>query len=255
MTALVDGLDPERAIVVTGAAGAIGSAVVRALANAGCSLILSDVNDASLRAVAATLPDSSVVGVLRHRLDEPGAASALVTEATRLAGIPGAVVHVAGVLRRSPLSQVTDADWDIQHAVNLKAAFFLLRDSGELMQEAGMPGSLVAFTSQAWWSGGHDGSVVYAASKGGLTSLVRGLARTYGTHGIRVNAVAPGAVDTDMLRRDLPETRVDQIVADTPLGRLASPEDMVGPVLFLLSPASRFVTGTILNVSGGWLAY
>ena len=161
-----------------------------------------------------------------------------------------------GVLRRrNQLADVTEADWDLQHDVNLKSSFFLLRAAAETMTRQATGGRLVAATSQGWWSGGYGGSAVYAASKGGLVSLCRGLARTYGAAGITVNTVAPGAIDTPMLTTDLADQTLDTILAATPLGRLGAPSEVARAVLFLASSRASFITAATLNVSGGWLAY
>ena len=87
---------------------------------------------------------------------------------------------------------MTEEDWDFQHDVNLKANFFLCRTAANAMVEQGQGGRIILFSSQGWWTGGFGGSVVYAATKGGVTSMCRGLARTYGPHRITVNAVSPG---------------------------------------------------------------
>ncbi len=159
------------------------------------------------------------------------------------------------LLRRDDLAEITAEDWDVQQEVNLRSTFFVLRAAAELMADQGQGGRLIAATSQGWWTGGVGGSAVYAASKGGVVSLCRGLARTYGPAGITVNTVAPGAVRSPMLLKDLSEDALQDIVAHTPLGRLGSPEEIAGPVLFLASPQASFITAATINVSGGWLPY
>jgi NAD(P)-dependent dehydrogenase (short-subunit alcohol dehydrogenase family) len=245
---LDDGLAGAR-VLVTGAAGGIGRAVAGAFLAAGAHVACSDQADSDL---ADGLPGA----VLPADLRVPGAAAGLVTRAAGELGGLDAVAHLAGVLVRQPdLAQVTEADWDLQHEVNLKATFFLLRAAAEQMRLAGTGGALIAATSQAWWSGGLGGSAVYAASKGGVVSLCRGLARTYGPAGITVNTVAFGAVDTPMLTTGLSSQATEAIISATPLGRLGTPRDVAGSVLFLASRRAAFITGATLNVSGGWLAY
>jgi NAD(P)-dependent dehydrogenase (short-subunit alcohol dehydrogenase family) len=245
---LDDGLAGAR-VLVTGAAGGIGRAVAGAFLAAGAHVVCSDQADSDL---ADGLPGA----VLPADLRVPGAAAGLVTRAAGELGGLDAVAHLAGVLVRQPdLAQVTEADWDLQHEVNLKATFFLLRAAAEQMRLAGTGGALIAATSQAWWSGGLGGSAVYAASKGGVVSLCRGLASTYGPAGITVNTVAFGAVDTPMLTTGLSSQATEAIISATPLGRLGTPRDVAGSVLFLASRRAAFITGATLNVSGGWLAY
>jgi NAD(P)-dependent dehydrogenase (short-subunit alcohol dehydrogenase family) len=113
----------------------------------------------------------------------------------------------------------------------------------------------VNFTSQGWWTGGFGGSVAYAASKGGIVSLTKGLARSFAPLGIRVNAVSPGGVDTMMMTGTQTKQELSDFVSMIPLGRLATPDELTGAVLFLASDASTYVTGTVMNVSGGQLMY
>lgn len=244
---LDDGLSGAR-VLITGAAGAIGAAVTHAFVGAQADVVASDLTPpdgarGTRAAVAADLRDASACEQLVH------------DTAATLGGLD-VVAHMAGVLRRrDSLVDVTEADWDVQHDVNLKASFFLLRAAGEMMTTQGTGGRLVATASQGWWSGGYGGSTVYAASKGGLVSLCRGLARTYGPAGITVNTVAPGAIDTPMLTTDLADGALDSIIAATPLGRLGTPSDVASTVLFLSSSRASFITASTVNVSGGWLAY
>ena len=143
----------------------------------------------------------------------------------------------------------------VQVDVNLKAAFFLCREVGLALTAAGRGGRIVTFTSQGWWTGGFGGSVVYRAAKGGVVSFTRGLARTFGAAGITANSVSPGAVETPMLLTDLTDEDVAAMEKATPLGRLGKPDELAGPVVFLLSHHASFVSGATLNVSGAWLMY
>lgn len=244
---LDDGLAGAR-VLVTGAAGGIGAAVTEAFVRAGAAVVASDVVDPT----DVPGPRAAVSADLRH----PGACEQLVHAAAEILGGLDVVAHMAGVLRRRDrLSEVTEADWDLQHDVNLKASFFVLRAAAEVMTRQGTGGRLVAASSQGWWSGGYGGSAVYAASKGGLVSLCRGMARTYGPAGITVNTVAPGAIETAMLTTDLADGALDAIVSDTPLGRLGRPAEVASVVLFLASARASFISAATVNVSGGWLAY
>jgi NAD(P)-dependent dehydrogenase (short-subunit alcohol dehydrogenase family) len=242
-----------RNLIVTGASGEIGGAIARAAAEAGANLLVTDVIDSVLG-----LPEG-LAGQGHHAtvvdLADPAAGERLVSDAVELFGEMHGLIHLAAVLRRArDIREVTVADWDLQHTVNLRGSFLLSRAAAESMRSTG-GGSIVLFSSQGWWSGGFGGSVVYAATKGGVVSMSRGLARTYGPHGITVNTVAPGFVDSPMLVEGLDPTDLDSYVKATPLGRLGRAEDLVGPVLFLVSDHARFVSGATLNVSGGALMY
>ena len=166
------------------------------------------------------------------------------------------LAHVAAVLRRrGSIGEVTEDDWDAQLDTNLKAAFFLNRAVARLMRKQGRGGRIINFSSQGWLTGGFGGSVVYAASKGGIVSMSRGLARSLAGDGILINTVAPGAVDTQMMRGGLSEEELQAFVGQIPLGRLAEPEEIAGAVVFLASDHVTYMTGATINVSGGQIMY
>ncbi len=244
-----------RGVIVTGATGGIGAAVTRAFATTGARLLAVDLDQARLDELVASLEGEGHVGIAWDVRDVSGH-EALVARAREVLGKVYVLANLAAVLQRRPsLDEVTEDDWDFQHDVNLKAAFFLCRAASRAMIEAGEGGRIVTFTSQGWWTGGFGGSVVYAASKGGVVSMTRGLARTLGPHGITVNTVSPGQVHTPMLMKDLPRETYEQQVALTPLGYAAEPEDLAGTVVFLASDHARYITGATINVSGGLLMY
>ena len=166
------------------------------------------------------------------------------------------LVQTAAVLVRRPsIFDVTEADWDVQHEVNLKASFFLAQAAARVMVAQGKGGRIINFTSQGWQSGGYGGSVAYAASKGGIVSMTRGMARSLAKDKITVNAVSPGAADTAMMRSGMDDAALAATVAQIPLGYMAQPSQLVGSVLFLASSHADYITGATINVSGGWLMY
>jgi NAD(P)-dependent dehydrogenase (short-subunit alcohol dehydrogenase family) len=244
-----------KSVVVTGAGGGIGSEIAAAFAAAGARVCAVDLNGDAAREVVERLPGDShlaeqadVRDLDRH---EP-----LLKRAHDAFGRFDVLANAAAVLiRRADIDDVTEDDWDTQHDVNLKAAFFLNRAAGRLLREEGRGGRIINFTSQGWWSGGFGGSVAYAATKGGIVSMSRGLARTYASDGITVNTVSPGAVDTAMFRSGLDAEQLQAQVDQIPLGYLAEPADLAGIVVFLASDHARYITGATINVSGGWLMY
>ena len=244
----------DKAVVVTGATGGIGRAAARAFAEAGSHVVAVDRDARPLQEFVDSLPGS---GHVAHACDLADLSShqALFESATERAPL-AALAHLAAVLvRRDTVADVTEADWDLQHSVNLKATFFLNRAARDVFVAQGTPGAIVNFSSQGWWTGGFGGSVVYSASKGGIVSMSRGLARSFAPDGVRVNVVAPGGVDTTMLHGGQGASAVESFISMIPLGRLADPEEMAGPVLFLASGASSYMTGALLNVSAGQLMY
>lgn len=244
-----------RGVIVTGAAGGIGREVAKAFASSGAYVMVVDVDPESSRAVLGELEGTGhawramdVADVSAH----PG----LIADARRELGNLYVLVHLAAVLRRrAQLTDVTEEDWDLQVDTNLKGTFFLCRAAAEAMVAGGGGGRIVTFTSQGWWTGGFGGSVVYNATKGGVVTMTRGLARSYGPHGITVNSIAPGQVRTPMLMTDLSPEVLKSMVRATPLGRIAEPEEIAGTAVFLASKHAQYITGATVNVSGGFLMY
>ena len=244
-----------KGVVVTGAVGGIGAAVARAFADCGARVAAIDLSEEGAQALAASLPGQGHAG-FGVDIADVGGHEALVRRAEDAVGPLVALAHLAAVLhRRHDIREIDEADWDLQADVNLKATFFFNRAFAEHLRTAGRGGAIVNFSSQGWWTGGFGGSVVYNATKGGIVTMTRGLARTYAGVGIRVNAVAPGLVDTSMLSEDLDPEKLQALVDQVPLGRLAAPEEMCPAVLFLASEHASYITGATLNISGGWLMY
>ena len=163
------------------------------------------------------------------------------------------LVANAGTMRRTPVTEHTDEDWDEVIQVNLNSQFVLSRDLGKRMVERGS-GKIIFIASLLSFQGG---ILVpsYAASKGGIAQLTKALANEWAAKGVQVNALAPGYIRTDLnvaLQTD-PE-RNSAILSRIPAGRWGSPVDLQGAVVFLASPASDYVNGTLLTVDGGWMA-
>lgn len=244
-----------KGVIVTGATGGIGRPVVEAFAATGAKVMAVDLDQGKVDDLVAGLEGEGHVAAAANLVDLD-THDVLVARARDELGGVYVLANLAAVLRRrNSVDEITEEDWDFQHDVNLKAAFFLCRSAARAMIDAGQGGRIVTFSSQGWWTGGFGGSVVYCASKGGIVSMTRGLARTYGPHGITVNSVSPGQARTDMLMTDLKPEVYEAMKAATPLGYVAEPEEMAGTVVFLASRHAGYITGATINVSGGFLMY
>jgi acetoacetyl-CoA reductase/3-oxoacyl-[acyl-carrier protein] reductase len=161
------------------------------------------------------------------------------------------LVNNAALVQEKPFETLTDADWDRMLAVNLRGAFILAQESLPAMAKRKW-GRIVNITSIGGQWGGMR-QVHYAAAKAGLINLTHSLARLYSPLGITTNAVAPGLVATDMIRKELKSRSGKQKAAQIPVGRIAEPEEIAAGVVYLVSDGAAYVTGQTLNINGGML--
>jgi NAD(P)-dependent dehydrogenase (short-subunit alcohol dehydrogenase family) len=251
---LASGLDGKR-VLVTGGAGGIGREVALAFAAAGARVAVVDLSEEKVKAVVAEMDGGPHFPLAADLRPVAGHAKLIEAVADSLGGLDVLVCAAAVLVRRDSVDEITEVDWDFQHDINLKATFFVNQGVARVFRTQGHGGRIINFTSQGWWSGGFGGSVAYAASKGGIVSMTRGLARSFARDGITVNAVSPGAADTPMMRSGLTDEQLAGFVATIPLGRMAAPSELAGTVLFLASDHAAYITGATINVSGGWLMY
>ena len=164
------------------------------------------------------------------------------------------LVNNAGIIRRSPASEYSEADWDDVLEIDLTAAFILSQAAGRIMLKAGK-GKIINVGSVLSFQGGIN-VLAYATSKHGIAGLTKALSNDWASKGINVNALAPGFIETgftELLQKD-PE-RSKAIIGRTPAGRWGVPDDIAGAAVFLASPASDYIHGVILPVDGGWMAW
>jgi NAD(P)-dependent dehydrogenase (short-subunit alcohol dehydrogenase family) len=242
-----------RVAVVIGAGSGIGQAAAYGLAAHGAFVVCAD---ARLEAAAETAKElNQWAGGEARLLDVTDAASVKQTlqAVKQERGRLDVVVATPAINVRKPLTEYADEEFDRVIAVNLKGAFFVLREAGKLMAEQG-GGSIIVFSSIRSQVV-EPGQGVYAATKAGMVQLVRALAAELGPQGVRVNAIAPGVVDTPLTApiKSKPDW-YNAYAARNIFNRWASASEMAGPVVYLSSDASSYVTGTVLFVDGGWTA-
>jgi 3-oxoacyl-[acyl-carrier protein] reductase len=241
-----------RVALVTGGSRGIGAACCRLLARAGCAVAVNYRRraDAALRVAAEIESMGRAAVTLQADVANPYQVDAMITEAVGTLGGLDILVLSAGIWTEGRIETMTDADWARMIGVNLTGAFQVIRSSVAPMKERG-GGAICVIASTAGQRGEAEHSH-YAASKGGLIALTRSLAVELAPHGIRVNAVSPGWIRTDMTEPFLtPETIGESLKEPIPLGRPGEAEDVAGPVVFLASELARHITGAVVNVNGG----
>ena len=240
--------------LVTGASRGLGAAMSVALASAGATMVLH-ASEAPPRATEAAIASStgSLTATVVANLANRREADTVIPAALSAFGRLDILVNNAGVITRRPAAEHTDEDWDRVIEIDLSAVFRLCRAAGAHMIERGGGGKIINIASLLAFQGGVT-VPGYAAAKGGVMQLTKALANEWAAHGINVNAITPGYMDTDntaALRADA--KRNQQIVERIPAGRWGTPDDLAGAVVFLASRASDYVHGHVLVVDGGWM--
>ncbi len=237
--------------VVTGGAGGLGAAVAVAFAHAGAHVAVTDLDADGAYAVASELEGTAHLG-LEIDVRSTGSVREVADAVTDRLGPPSILFCGAGVQRVRPTLEVTDEDWDFVVDINLGGTFRCCRAFGAAMVEHGR-GAIVNVASLTGVEFGGGGRVPYGASKGGVTGLTRALAIEWAPYGVRVNAVAPGIVATPMVQGLAADGSLDldDLAARVPLGRIATPDDVAGVTLMLVSRAGEYVVGQTLVVDGG----
>ncbi|MGW4892851.1 SDR family oxidoreductase [Kitasatospora sp. NPDC004240] len=240
--------------VVTGARRGIGRAMARALAEAGADVIgvSASLEESGSEVEKDVIAAGRTFEAIRTDFADPEAVRAL---GTTLAGRERPVdilVNNAGTIRRAPAAEHTDADWDLVLQVNLSAQFALTRAVGATMAARGQ-GKIIFTASLLSFQGGIT-VPGYTAAKHGIAGLTKALANEWASHGVNVNAIAPGYIATDNTRalQDDP-ARSKAILDRIPAGRWGGADDLAGATVFLASDAAAYIHGTVLPVDGGWL--
>ncbi len=233
--------------LVTGASRGIGRAIAWALAVHGVTVIGTATSQAGAAAIGDALAAHGGRGIALD-VNDGAALDAAVATVLEQHGALHILVNNAGITRDTLAMRMKDADWDAVLDTNLKAVFRASRAVMRTMMKQRY-GRIVNITSVVGASG-NPGQANYAAAKAGVAGMTRALARELGSRGVTVNCVAPGFIATDMTAT-LPEAQKAALLAQIPVGRLGTPQEVADAVLFLASPAAGYITGSELHVNGG----
>ncbi|MGW1340978.1 SDR family NAD(P)-dependent oxidoreductase [Kribbella sp. NPDC002412] len=246
----------DQVVVVTGASSGIGAAAAVGFAETGATVALHYHRnaDGAKHTLGAVQTAGGTATVHQADLADPVSAGKLIDDVLAEHGRIDVLVNNAGdLVNRSPVSEVPDEEFHRILDVNLTSVFALSRRIVPVFRTQG-GGAIVNVTSIAGRHGGGGGSVVYATSKGAVSTFTRGLAKELAPEGIRVNAISPGVIKTPFHDRHTGEEQLNGMIGTIPMGRTGTPHECVGTILFLASDAmSSYVTGQIIEVNGGQL--
>ncbi|TMV09182.1 SDR family oxidoreductase [Ruegeria sediminis] len=231
--------------LVTGAAGGIGASIVERLRSAGARVAVADRDVGGIEAEAHLAGD----------LMDAAYSDALPQMAAVALGGLDIVINNAGVITRGPVTDTSDADWDMSLGVNVEAPFRICRAAIPIMARSG--GGAIVNTASCWGLRPGPNHAIYCMTKAAIASLTQCMGMDHAHQGIRINAVCPNEVNTPMLRTGFarrgfdPDSAVAELGKTVPLGRIAEPEDIADVVLFLASDAARYICGALIEVNGG----
>lgn len=239
----------EKTAIVTGASRGIGKAIAVALAREGATVVINDLSQEAAEAAAAEIRANNgrAIAVAADVADS-AQVETMVTRVMEECGRIDILVNNAGITRDTLLLRMKEEDWDAVLNVNLKGVFNCTKAVSRFMikQRSGVIVNIASVVAVM----GNIGQANYAAAKAGILGFTKAVARELASRGIRVNAVAPGYIQTDMTEK-IPEEIKAKLIESIPLGFIGQPEDVAEAVLFLVSPAARYITGQTLHVNGG----
>jgi 3-oxoacyl-[acyl-carrier protein] reductase len=237
--------------IITGAARGIGRAIAKRLASSGAKIVVTDIRSSkSEHVVKEIVKDGGEATSIQVDVSKADQVQRMVDETLDAYDRIDILVNNAGIFTAATFPEMTETQWDEMLAVHLKGTFLCSRAVIEHMLDRGS-GCIINIASTSGISGGTSGAH-YAAAKGGVIAFTRSLGKELARHGVRVNAVAPSKIETDMLQGvDTQEART-QLINKIPVGRLGKPEDIAEVVAFLVSERASYIVGEIIVASGGY---
>jgi len=240
-----------RIALVTGGGGGIGGAIAGKLLAEGCTVFVADIDAEAARRSAGRL--GGAAHALRIDVARPDDVRNGVDRIVERHGTLDILVNNAGILKTASVIDSSIEDWDEVCRINLSSVYYCIKAVLPIMLRKRY-GRIVNIASMsAAKAGGVFGNVLYGTTKAGVVAFTKGFARELAPHGINVNAVAPGLLETPMTRDNLSQVSREQLLASMPMGRLASVDDIANAVAFLASDAAGYITGDTLVVDGGCL--
>lgn len=237
----------DKVVIITGGAGELGSAMARRLVREGARVVVADIRDGS--ALVAELRRHGEARYVRVDVSEEADTRRLAEETTAAYGRIDVLVNNAGIVTPKPFAEISLEEWRARLRVNLDGPFLCTQAVLAAMREQ-RRGRIINIGSDTVWMG-TPGLAHYVASKGGLLALTRALATELGPLGITTVYVTPTLLDTPGTRQAFLQGHFDYVLSHTPIGRLETPEDVSGLIVFLCSDDADFINGAAINIGGG----
>jgi|TARA_B100001079_G_scaffold197596_1_gene171276 3-oxoacyl-[acyl-carrier protein] reductase len=239
----------DKVAIITGSGQGIGKATALLFAREGAAVIVAEYNKDTGEAVATEINEAGGEGrFVQVDIANRESVQALISDVLETNGNIDVLVNNAGVIKDNTLEKMTDEEFDRVISVNLRGTYICTKEAAEIMRKQGSGVILNAASVVALY--GNFGQTNYVASKAGVIGMTKVWARELGKYGIRVNAVAPGFISTDMIK-DIPENVIEMMLKKVPLRRMGQIEEVASVYAWLASDDASYVTGTVINVDGG----